>query len=109
MGNKLDPEFKAKWVAALRSGEYKQGKYNLLTEHHGACSFCCIGVAGMLRGISKEELSNKSNYDDPAYSKCLPELDRSILYVLGEMNDGSFNQVGAKSFSEIADYIEANL
>jgi hypothetical protein len=27
----MDQEIKAKWLAALRSGEYKQGKYRLVT------------------------------------------------------------------------------
>lgn len=36
----MNPDVKTKWVAALRSGEYKQG-----TEHlHSGDSFCCLGV-----------------------------------------------------------------
>lgn len=31
-----------KWIAALRSGEYKQGRQKLLTPEGG---FCCLGVA----------------------------------------------------------------
>ena len=38
---KLNPEFKAAWLAALRSGEYKQGKYALNSDR----GFCCLGVA----------------------------------------------------------------
>lgn len=37
---KLDPEVKAKWVEALRSGKYKQGRYNL----HYKDTYCCLGV-----------------------------------------------------------------
>lgn len=40
MEKKLDPELKAKWLAALRSGEYKQGRYCLSTDN----GFCCLGV-----------------------------------------------------------------
>ncbi|KGM36161.1 hypothetical protein [Inquilinus limosus] len=34
---------RAAWVAALRSGEYKQGKGRLRSYH--APSYCCLGVA----------------------------------------------------------------
>ncbi len=36
----MNREIKAKWVAALRSGEYSQGK-NYLRTNEG---FCCLGV-----------------------------------------------------------------
>lgn len=39
---KLNPEAKKRWVDALLSGKYKQGRSRLRTEDHG---FCCLGVA----------------------------------------------------------------
>lgn len=38
---KMNPDIKAKWVAALRSGAYRQGAHVLRT-----CTgeFCCLGV-----------------------------------------------------------------
>ncbi len=36
----MNPEVKSKWLAALRSGEYKQAK-GLLRDHQG---YCCLGV-----------------------------------------------------------------
>lgn len=41
---KLNPEVKAKWVAALRSGEYKQGRSYLHYIDEGESHFCCLGV-----------------------------------------------------------------
>lgn len=38
---RIDPETKAEWVAALRSGKYEQGKYTLRTPDN---KFCCLGV-----------------------------------------------------------------
>lgn len=38
---RMNPEIKAKWVAALRSGEYRQGQANL---RNRANEFCCLGV-----------------------------------------------------------------
>ena len=40
MNFKLKPEIKEKWVAALRSGEYKQTR-GYLSNSNG---FCCLGV-----------------------------------------------------------------
>ena len=36
-----------KWVKALRSGDYQQGKANLCKEDKisGDCEYCCLGVA----------------------------------------------------------------
>jgi hypothetical protein len=36
----VNPEIKAKWVAALRSCEYQQGEDSLRTDN----KFCCLGV-----------------------------------------------------------------
>jgi hypothetical protein len=38
---KMNPEVKAKWVAALRSGDYEQGRHRL---HCKDGKFCCLGV-----------------------------------------------------------------
>lgn len=37
----MNQEVKAKWLAALRSGEYTQGHLCLRTQQH---EFCCLGV-----------------------------------------------------------------
>jgi hypothetical protein len=37
----MNPEVKKKWIAALRSGEYKQGKYRLWSY---VDTYCCLGV-----------------------------------------------------------------
>ena len=41
MQHKLKPEFKAAWLAALRSGEYEQTTDSLRRPE----GFCCLGVA----------------------------------------------------------------
>jgi hypothetical protein len=116
---KLDPEFKTKWVAALRSGEYTQGRhvmYNVTDD-----SLCCLAVAGLLCGLSKDEMNGVQilNIEHDAKTnelalaqKAIPLGYPSVLIrngsgcpavILAEKNDGG------KSFLEIADYIEANL
>lgn len=42
---KIDPEVKAQWVAALRSGDYKQGDgYLCMVDDRGRERYCCLGV-----------------------------------------------------------------
>lgn len=40
----MKKDIKEKWVAALRSGEYKQGKDALMRETEEGQEFCCLGV-----------------------------------------------------------------
>ncbi len=37
----MNPELKAQWLAALRSGDYKQGSHQLVRNDR----YCCLGVA----------------------------------------------------------------
>lgn len=39
----MNPEIKARWVAALRSGDYKQGE-GTLRRVDGTVTHCCLGV-----------------------------------------------------------------
>lgn len=82
----MDAQLKAKWVTALRSGDYQQTK-NTLQDRIG---FCCLGVLNEVRGAIQ-------SYNN------LPRLVGN-WEVLARMNDEQ-----GKSFAEIADYIEGNL
>lgn len=105
----MKPELKAKWVSALRSGQYKQGK-NML-HNLDADTYCCYGV---LRHIV--DPSDKRSHS----GSCLT-VDQMEAYgfdpmfprhVLENMNDGiTKGGESAKqwTFPEIATYIEANL
>ena len=96
-----------KWVAALRSGEFKQGKHAL---QDGDC-YCCLGVACVVYEREVEKLPNGIRglilddereavrewlgleCDAGQYSKAAPALT--------EHNDGGM------TFAEIADLIES--
>lgn len=107
MSEKLPQEFKDKWVAALRSGEYKQGTgvlYNPDTD-----CYCCLGVAAVLCQVPKDKIVGASIIRH--------ELHFSIpQQIRGAAGEGCFvgdltemNDLEHKSFPEIADYIEQNL
>ena len=54
----MNPEAKAKWVAALRSGEYQQGfAYLQQVIESGSSRYCCLGVlcrVAMASGVAVE-------------------------------------------------------
>lgn len=117
-GKKLDPDFKVKWLAALRSGKYKQGQRELYNKILN--QFCCLGVGGDVCGIPLEDMDGKNSFNKdvfyPEIIRDVPELltgfatiaDRGnpLIYQLTVMNDSTTER---KTFAEIADWIEANL
>lgn len=115
INGKMHPEYKAKWLEALRSGEYKQGRFQLCTregEGEGFLGkvaevdlFCCLGVLNEILnlGCSDDEarlwITNKDGSREQ-----LPILDNNIQEYLIHMNDYK-----GMSFAQIADWIEENL
>ena len=96
----MNPELKAKWVEALRSGKYTQARGAL---HRKDGSYCCLGVLCSLKGMSDAAMTNnRSVY--PAYALVGPDA----AHDLSAMNDGIDGEV-AHSFAEIADWIETHL
>lgn len=110
---KLPEEFKRKWVEALRSGKYKQGRGQLKDTQD---QYCCLGVACIIVGYTKDQLDKCYI---PKDFVLIPDklrgasYDSSTVKVLSNMNDGqdpnTGKEVPIKSFSEIAYYIEQNL
>ena len=104
----MDAELKAKWVAALRSGEYKQGQHVL---RNSLDHFCCLGVLADIHSPDKWSLDKSTdNYKHDGYWEAFPRtledagiIASSAMNYLSEMNDSG------RTFAEIADYIEANL
>lgn len=105
-----------KWVKALRSGDYKQGQFNLNKDG----KFCCLGVACEL---FKDELKlevtvirvGRANYGATKYNGVASDLPEEVMNYLGlkspygNFRGGSLaalNDVGT-SFNEIADLIES--
>lgn len=112
---KLDPNDKAQWLTALRSGNYIQGRLLLRSASN---KYCCLGVWCDLRDPGGWESSPPYTdflwRDDlellsPGYDPALDQLTNhcggtaSVRKYLADMNDG-----GA-SFDAIADWIETNL
>ena len=106
--HKLDPELKAKWLEALRNNQYEQGRERL----HNNGRYCCLGVLAVVSGAPVEAINLKGTlveYDAPKLRSFLrQDMDREIQCKLENMNDGVEGE-RQHSFSEIADWVEANL
>lgn len=111
----MNQEWKAKWLEALRSGEYKQCREKLRDNQD---KFCCLGVFCDI-------------YDPDRWDLVSPNSERPYLYYGGLRREASYipgpirKEVGLSlvdcrdlssmnderqmSFAEIADYIEVNL
>lgn len=109
----MDKELKAKWVAALRSGDYKQAKDVLHDPATGG--YCCYGVLRHVANPNDTRSLNKGScltHDQLSeYGLDVPGFERSRLEC---MNDGidpdnEFGITQQCSFAQIADWIDANL
>lgn len=109
----MDAEWKRKWVEALRSGEYKQGRYQLM-EDNG--SFCCLGV---LTDLVVKESGGKYSWDEdtgfiydqgvlPGEVPNVVGLDSYDPYAEGHTLS-SWNDDRGADFNRIADIIEKHL
>ncbi len=114
---RLPKEFAEKWVKALRSGVYTQGSNQLFNERDN--SYCCLGLACEIAGHTKNiKRYGALGYIDHYNSKTkrsamFPNIPNELYggernrenlpLILAKMNDD------AKSFSEIADWIEENV
>jgi hypothetical protein len=102
----MDANLKAKWIEALRSGEYEQGEGFLENKRR----YCCLGVLIKVQGKDPAEIFPESH---PLKTSSVPikfsgGLSREAMGDLANRNDG-VNGRRHHSFSEIADYIEQNL
>lgn len=132
----MDIAIKAKWVEALRSGEYQQTQGKL--HDNTSNSYCCLGVLCRVVGAVFSEAEIETDSDDGSYKStldCAPVLDgrplvsddaeelsatfckevgisnQSDLILLndgyGKPGEATFKE--PQPFSVIADYIEKNL
>ena len=107
----MNKELRNRWVAALRSGDYLQGRNTLVAKKGDRYYFCCLGVLGVLMGgavtIYEKDFDDYgislegSIFTQFLYYPKVP-LPINIQKYLGDMNDD-----GA-SFETIANYIEAH-
>ena len=116
----MDAATKAKWVAALRSGKYKQGTGQLRTEDD---CYCCLGVLCDISGVGQWVRSEHDSGEQWAYScegYLVTALAPDSIYYDGDCrpnrpqgslisrNDGIASHE-RHTFEQIADFIEKHL
>lgn len=119
--SKMNPEVKARWVAALRSGKYRQTRMALKDR----TGYCCLGVLCDLYakelGMAWKATQLSERADQPRNflaDTALPsaqvliwsglDTDRDVL-IGGERESLYDHNDHGRTFAEIADAVEAQL
>jgi hypothetical protein len=122
MAGTMNPEVKAQWVEALRSGEYEQARGRL----RNGDGYCCLGVLtdrGVKAGVCSEHADKLDEgvfrygfhrsmgvlpdeiMDWAGLDSCSPVVTyQNVKHSLDELND-----TYRLPFTEIADLIDASL
>lgn len=106
-------ELRDRWITALRSGEYRQGKESLCRLYADEPAYCCLGVLAKLEGrLVQEDLifrtpdGQGTSYDSLEHYEVLDLYHNGTVRghqpyaIIADMNDSSH------PFHVIADYIE---
>lgn len=106
---RLTQEEKNQWLAALRSGEYKQGMTYLKSkDEFGEECYCCLGVLVDTLGIADEIPA----FEDGGYDQFVTDYGEGRFVLLSEKTQrclAGMNDDDGKSFEQIADYIEREI
>lgn len=122
----MNQDIKARWLTALRSGKYEQGR-TLLRQFDGTKDlFCCLGVLLDQESVGEWkkhdiELFGRSRDSIAYYCETFLDEDNHMLCDLSYKRLTSYGMErqhqhdliamndGGKTFAEISDWIEANL
>lgn len=117
----MDREIKKKWVAALRSGKYKQGFRQLRARrsHEDDQLFhCCLGVLAELyceatnQPWNPEEVNNVEALAEPVlnWAGLIPGMSLGGIVRIGvTLTQLSFHNDAGKTFEQIADAIDEQM
>jgi hypothetical protein len=109
----IDKQVKRKWLKALRSGEYRQGRGCLRSKGKTFDTFCCLGVLLDITDPKAWDRTLQSLYLwGTERAECaLPESVRDEIG-LDDEEEGTLitlNDDGGNGFKRIANWIEKNL
>lgn len=110
----MDSELKDKWVSALRSDEYKQGRGRLFSNG----KYCCLGVLCEVAGLNRAVSNDMTFYwDKDCNHKNAFLLPHDFAEAIGATGDSKWREIiymndqpdAGADFNDIAEYIEKNL
>jgi hypothetical protein len=101
------------WIEALKSGNYKQGRYQLKSFNFKSSEFryCCLGVLADINDIEifHEGAALLSQYTTENNENCvIKHFTNTNNDEFNQMMFAQLNDIQNKSFEEIADYILEN-
>jgi hypothetical protein len=107
----MDQELKTRWMEALRSGDYKQGRQKLRIGKGKNTRMCCLGV---LADVINPDGWTPQNHWFVDGDDSRDELSDSVLHRVGirvgqQAELISLNDEQMKSFDDIAHFIEREL
>ena len=106
----MDVVLKQQWIAALRSGTYRQGTGYLKDPTTGA--YCCLGVLCSVHGVEPtfDRIDGYALGADYNLVRTLLSTDPNVINMFMNMNDGMGTYIdNPQTFAQIADYIDAHL
>jgi hypothetical protein len=89
------------WVAALRSGEYKQGREALRLNG----TYCCLGVYAQIKGVDWADPDSFTADGDELLNDNFCGISSCWQHYLAKKNDSTDDP---HSFNDIANIIETN-
>ncbi len=116
----MDKELRERWIAALRSGQYHQGRGGLrFSAENGACKWCSLGVLLDVSGYGQWETDNTMVEGEWCYvtqegQKNFIVLADKTLQQMGILVQAMDRLTGMNdrehaSFADIATWIEEHL
>ncbi len=111
----MKPEDKKLWTDALRSGDFEQGAGFLCKDG----KYCCLGVYEEVKGRMYESKPGRKHsmgikqghWGDPVSEEAIEEIYSPTLNFVQGLGTSlaTMNDSGNFTFSQIADWIDANL
>lgn len=107
--SRMPKTLKKKWVKALRSGHYRQGKGFLQQIGRNEVQNCCLGVLCRISGLKGRNIGTWWVFDGESGSLTHKLSERFGLAPMDEAHLITLNDKADSSFEEIATYIERNV
>lgn len=101
----MKKNIKKKWLAALKSGEYRQGQETLVQIEESGKQYCCLGVLCHLWAKEKHKKMPQDDVMPPDNILDWAELDEKDALYLADINDGNDIDQFKKVIEEIKELV----
>lgn len=88
---KMTPERIVRWVHALESGDYKQGRSNMYKRSEDV--YCCLGVLSKINGKKEDEIENRAYPYEFEFCGCGDHSPLTAFATLNDKHKLTFDQI----------------